>query len=56
MLRWTFGVLHAEVALCLSGLSLWNVLFLFCVIWEFVVVVGMGGIGVGDCQNDCIVG
>ena len=55
MLCWTFGVLYVELALCLPGLIRWNVLFLFYVIWEFTGVVGVGD-GVGDCQNDSIVG
>ena len=56
MLRWTFGVLYLELAFCISGLSLWYVLFLFWAIWEFTVVVGVGRVGVEDCQNDSIVG
>ena len=56
MLLWAFGVLYVELAFCLPCLSLSYVLFLFRPVWEFTVVVSVGGVGVGDCQNDSIVG
>ena len=52
MLRWTFGVLYVAIAVRLPRLSLLNFLFL-----ELVVDCCVGGVGgVGDCQNDSIVG
>ena len=45
MLRWTFGVLYAELAFCLPGLSLWYVLFLAA-----AVVMGVTGVGIGTAR------
>ena len=47
MLRRTFGILYVVHVFSLPGFSLKYVLFLFWVIWEFTVIVGVGGVGVG---------
>ena len=51
MLHWTFGVLYMGLAICLYSLF-------FLLFWEFAVVVVADdvSVGVGDCQNDSIVG
>ena len=56
ILRWTFGVLFAEHTFCLPSLSLLCFLFLFRFVWDFAVVVVVDDDGVGEFQNDSIVG
>ena len=53
MLRWTFGVLYVGLA----SIFLVFIDFVFIFISAcFSVVMGVGGVGIGDRHNDSIVG